>query len=105
MSSDIDPNASPILTPEEIEKFGMKPEMPEVQAAEGGEKPVEDGVEKELTEEEKRELFIKQLKESKMKFKNVKQKGNKTTTQFSIAYKKERKRKNKQQRNSRKKNR
>jgi len=105
MSSDIDPNLSSILTPEELEKFGMKPELPEVETVEGEKKPVEDGVEKELTEEEKRELFIKQLKESKMKFKNVKQKGNKTTTQFSIAYKKERKRKNKQQRNSRKKNR
>jgi hypothetical protein len=61
-------------------------------------------VPKELTDEEKHELFIKQLKESKIKFKSVKQKGNKTTNQFNAAYKKNRKRKNKLQRKSRKKN-
>ncbi|MFA5366598.1 MAG: hypothetical protein WC333_01835 [Dehalococcoidia bacterium] len=103
MSSDVDPNVSSILTPEEIEKFSSKyPDLAE--AAESEEKSTEEGAEKELTEEEKRELYVKQLKESKIKFRNVTQKGNKTTVKFNAAYKQERKRKNKQQRKSRKKN-
>jgi hypothetical protein len=102
MSSDVDPNVSSILTPEEIEKFSSK--YPEGEITESEDKPVEEGAEKELTEEEKRELYIKQLKDSKIKFRNVTQKGNKTSVKFNAAYKKERKRKNKQQRKSRKKN-
>jgi hypothetical protein len=103
MSSDVDPNVSSILTPEEIEKFSSK--YPETETTEPEDKPVEEGTEKELTEEEKRELYVKQLKESKIKFRNVTQKGNKTSVKFNATYKQERKRKNKQQRKSRKKNR
>jgi len=59
---------------------------------------------KELTEEEKREEFIKQLKESKIKnaFRPIKHDGKVTTNQFGTSYKKKRKNKNKQQKKSRK---
>jgi hypothetical protein len=60
---------------------------------------------KELTEEEKKELYIKQLKEARVKSHPIKHKGNLTINQFPISYKKERKRKNKIQRQSRKANR
>jgi hypothetical protein len=60
---------------------------------------------KELTEEEKKELYINQLKETRVRFHQIKHKGNLTTNQFDISYKKERKRKNKIQRQSRKANR
>lgn len=85
----------PILTPEELEKFSPKEE------SDG----VNDGEEKELTEEEKRELFINALKESKIRFKNVKHDGNITTVKFGTAYRKERRRKNRAQKASRKANR
>ncbi len=52
---------------------------------------------KELTDEEKHDLFIKQLKDSKTKFK--------TKKTYGADYKKNRKRKNKAQKASRKKNR
>jgi len=52
---------------------------------------------KELTEEEKREILIQKLKESKLKYKPKKDFGN--------TYKAERKRKNKQAKKSRKANR
>ena len=101
MSDLYDPKLSSILTPEEIEKF-IKPELPEEknvdESSDGEEK-------KELTEEEKREQAIQELKKSHIKFKPVKQSGNKTVNQFGVNYKKERKRKNKEQRKSRKKNR
>jgi hypothetical protein len=51
----------------------------------------------ELTEEEKRKLLIKSLKESKKTYKPKKH--------FGVAYKKERKRKNKQAKKSRRANR
>jgi len=60
---------------------------------------------KELTEEEKKELYIKQLKEARVKSHPIKHKGNLTINQFPISYRKERKRKNKIQRQSRKANR
>jgi hypothetical protein len=87
---------------------------------------------KELTDEEKREIFIQQLKASKIKFKPVKHYvvkntmvlteeldvlgrkkkrkdttilTNVTTNPYGTAYKKERRRKNKQQKASRKANR
>jgi hypothetical protein len=52
---------------------------------------------KELTDEEKHDLFIKQLKDSKNNFK--------TGKAYGAEYKKNRKRKNKAQKASRKKNR
>lgn len=58
-----------------------------------------------LTDEQKREIFIEQLKESKVHFRNTIHVGNKTITKFSPAYKKVRQRKNKEQRASRKANR
>ena len=66
------------------------------------EKPV---LENTLPEEEKKELYINQLKETRVRFHQIKHKGNLTTNQFDISYKKERKRKNKIQRQSRKANR
>lgn len=60
---------------------------------------------KELTEEEKHEIFIRALKESKIKFRSVKHNGNVTTNQFGVTHRKERKRKNRQQNKSRKANR
>ena len=89
----------PILTPEELEKFSPKEE------SDGVNDGVNDGEEKELTEEEKRELFINALKESKIRFKNVKHNGNITTVKFGTAYRKERRRKNRAQKASRKANR
>jgi hypothetical protein len=58
---------------------------------------------KELTEEEKREEFIKQLKESKIRnpFRPIKHDGNITTNQFNTNYKRKRRVKNKQQKKSR----
>jgi len=59
----------------------------------------------ELTDEEKRELLIKEIKASKFKFKPIKQDGNITTNKYGTKFKKERKRKNVQARKSRKANR
>ena len=68
-----------------------------------------DGIEtiepQELTEEEKRELYIKELKESKIRFKPIKHIGNVTINQFGKKYKKERARKNKLTKKSRRANR
>jgi len=61
--------------------------------------------EKELTEEEKREIYVKQLKESKIRFKPVKHYGNITVNQFGKAYHKSRQAKNKQAKASRRQNR
>jgi hypothetical protein len=60
---------------------------------------------RELTDEEKHELLIKSLKESRIRFKPIKHVGNITTNQFGSAYKKDRRRKNNQQRKSRRANR
>lgn len=118
-----DEQDSSILTPEEIAKFSPAPE-------ENGELPGEEP--KELTEEEKKAIFIKQLKESKIRFrpikhfavkttmveteeldvlgrkkkrKDVKVLTNVTTNKFGKAYHDKRKRKNKMQKASRKANR
>jgi len=61
--------------------------------------------EKELTEEEKREELIKQLKESKIRFNPIKHIGNVTINQFGNDYKKKRQKKNKAQKKSRRLNR
>jgi len=60
---------------------------------------------RELTDDEKKELFTLQLKESRKVFKPVKHNGNKTTNQFGSGYKQKRKRKNAQTKKSRKANR
>jgi hypothetical protein len=120
-----EPSVSSILTPEEIAKFSPAPE-------ENGEGlPSEEP--KELTEEEKKALFIEQLKESKIRFHPIKRGikttlttsitpivgnyrkirkeksttilTNVTTNQFGADYKKKRKNKNRMARASRKANR
>jgi hypothetical protein len=60
--------------------------------------------EEELSEEEKREIFIKELKKSKIKnaFRPIKHDGKITTNQFGTKYHKKRRVKNKQQKKSRK---
>jgi hypothetical protein len=55
-----------------------------------------------LTDEQKREIFIEQLKESKIHFRNVVHDGNKTTSKFGADYRKKRQNKNKAQRKARK---
>jgi hypothetical protein len=60
---------------------------------------------KELTDEEKKKLLIKQLKAAKLKFKPVKHNGKVTTNQFGATYKKKRAQKNKQAKASRRANR
>lgn len=65
-------------------------------------------MERELTEEEKHELYVKQIKafhRMRSNFKPIKHQGNKTINQFGAGYKKKRQRKNKVQKNSRKQNR
>lgn len=61
--------------------------------------------EKELSEEEMREAYIKALKDSRRKFRPVKHNGNITTNQFDVAYKQKRKKRNKLAKASRKANR
>ena len=119
-----DEQESSILTPEELAKFSPAPE-------ENGEGPLS-GDTKELTEEEKKAIFIQQLKESKIRFrpikhfavkttmveteeldvlgrkkkrKDVKVLTNVTTNKFGKAYHDKRRRKNKMQKASRKANR
>lgn len=60
---------------------------------------------RELTDGEKREILIHQLKESHVRFKPIKHKGNVTTNQFGAEYKKKRQRRNKLAKASRKANR
>jgi hypothetical protein len=55
-----------------------------------------------LTDEQKKEIFIEQLKESKIHFRNVVHDGNKTTSKFGADYRKKRQNKNKAQRKARK---
>lgn len=59
----------------------------------------------ELTDEQKREFLIEQLKQSKIKFRPIVHKGNVTINQFNAAYKKKRQNRNKMQKQSRKNNR
>jgi hypothetical protein len=61
--------------------------------------------EKELTEEEKRELIIRQLKNKTKTFHPIKYRGKTTINQFGESYKKKRQKKNKQAKASRKANR
>jgi hypothetical protein len=60
---------------------------------------------RELTDDEKHEIVVKELKDSKIKFKNTIHKGNKTITKFGTDYRKNRQKKNKQAKASRKANR
>lgn len=59
----------------------------------------------ELTDEEKRELYIQQLKDARKSFFPIKHHGNKTTNQFGMKYKQNRKRKNQLTKASRRTNR
>lgn len=61
--------------------------------------------ERPLNEEEEREIKIKELKDSRIKFHPIKHNGNITTNQFGTAYKQKRKRKNALTKKSRKANR
>lgn len=60
---------------------------------------------RELTDDEKKELYVKQLKESRKVFKPIKHDGNVTTNQFGTNYRKKRQRRNKLTKASRKANR
>lgn len=59
----------------------------------------------ELSDEEKRELYIKALKKSRIKFKNTVHDGKVTHTKFDTNYKKKRRKRNKLAKKSRKINR
>ena len=65
----------------------------------------EDKEEKELTDEEKKELYIKQLKDARKSFYPIKQDGNVTTNQFGTKFKQHRKRKHSLTKSSRRANR
>ena len=58
-----------------------------------------------LTEDEKHQIVVKELKEQHIKFRNVTHDGNVTHVKFNASYKKNRNRKNRQTRKSRQKNR
>jgi len=60
---------------------------------------------RELTDEEKKEILIQQLKESRMRFNPIKHNGNVTTNQFGAAYRKKRQMRNKLAKKARQKNR
>jgi len=60
---------------------------------------------RELTDEEKKEILIQQLKESRMRFNPIKHNGNVTTNRFGAAYRQKRKNRNKLAKASRKANR
>jgi hypothetical protein len=60
---------------------------------------------RELNDDEKKELYVKQLKESRKVFKPVQHNGKTTTNQFGLAYRQKRKRRNKLAKASRKANR
>jgi len=60
---------------------------------------------RELSDDEKKELYVKQLKESRKVFKPVQHNGKTTTNQFGLAYRQKRKRRNKLAKASRKANR
>ena len=68
--------------------------------------PVEGTVEtRELNDEEKHDIVVHELKESRINFRNTTHEGNKTKTQFDAKYKQKRKRKNTLTKKSRKANR
>lgn len=58
-----------------------------------------------LTDEEKHEIYIKKLKESKIKYRPIVHKGNVTINKFGAKKRQERKRKNRATKESRKANR
>ena len=58
----------------------------------------------ELTDEEKREIYIQHLKDSRKVFNPIKHIGNKTINPYGVAYKKKRQNKNKMAKNSRRMN-
>ena len=60
---------------------------------------------RELTEEEKRELYIKQLKESHIRFHPITHDGKYTYNKYGVEYRKKRKIKNRLTKKSRKANR
>lgn len=62
-------------------------------------------VTRELTDEEKKEILILQLKESRIKFRNTVHKGKVTTNKFGADYRKKRQTRNKMAKASRKANR
>jgi hypothetical protein len=60
---------------------------------------------RELTDNEKHEIIVHEFKESRIRFRNTIHDGNLTRTQFGVAYRKKRKRRNKLTKASRKTNR
>jgi len=60
---------------------------------------------RELTHDEKHQIIVKEIQDSKTKFKNTVHKGNKTITKFGVDYRKKRQRRNKLAKDSRKANR
>lgn len=60
---------------------------------------------RELTDEEKKEIYLLELKRSKQVFQPIKHDGNRTTNQFGSNYKQKRKRKNSLSKKSRRANR
>jgi len=60
---------------------------------------------RELTDEEKKEIYVLELKKSKQRFQPIKHNGNKTINQFDAKYKAKRQRRNKLAKASRKANR
>lgn len=60
---------------------------------------------RQLTDEEKHQIFIKELKEQKIKFRNTIHDGNITRTKFGVAYKKERAKRNRQTKKTKQMNR
>lgn len=58
-----------------------------------------------LTDDEKHEIVVKEIKEQNIKFRNITHDGNITHVKFNASYKKNRNRKNRQARKSRQKNR
>lgn len=60
---------------------------------------------RELTDDEKREILVKEVQDTKLRFKNTVHKGNKTITKFGADYRKKRQRRNKMAKASRKANR
>lgn len=58
-----------------------------------------------LTDEEKKEIIVRELKNSRIKFRNITHEGNVTKVKFNAAYKQKRKRRNKLAKASRRNNR
>jgi len=97
-------NFNPTTLTEEI-KAEVEAEVEAEVAAEAINKEAVPEEPKELTEEEKRANLIQAIKDSKIKFKNIKHNGNVTTVMFNADYRKKRQRKNKIAKASRKANR